>query len=58
MTKILEVWKDLKFVSDAQALTEEEQKSILHPGGGASSEKMPQNPVSLKPLRDQKNQAS
>ena len=29
MTKILEVWKDLKFVSDAQALTEEEQKSIL-----------------------------
>ena len=29
MTKILEVWKDLKFVSDAGNLTDEEQKSIL-----------------------------
>jgi len=29
MTKILEVWKDLKFVSDLGNLSEEEQKSIL-----------------------------
>ena len=29
MTKIFEVWKDLKFVSDAGSLTDEEQKSIL-----------------------------
>lgn len=29
MTKILEVWKDLKFVSDAGNLSQEEQKSVL-----------------------------